>query len=335
MHLSSSFSASPLLIGIILGSLEAGPLHIGSAGMAPALAQAPIEQEFTPQEFDFTAPAGIPTQPADPPPQSLTPASPMAPAADLPSLGELPAPPSLPTYSFDQQSPTQDPNLGFQPAPPSLSPDPLVGRPAEQTAYTYVRPSGLTPGIPQTTVERGGLPRGTALPLTVYREIIFPPFQSISGQLEIASPVLDRFGQTVIPAGSVVWGTFEPVYEDQNTTRETGEDPNFSRRVIGSRFLATRITINQATYLLQGQSDFMPTGFDPQADLGTVALRGAGYGAAGGLALGLLTGGVGFIPMVAGSLAGAAAGTTNIDRVITLRPNYVLSVELTDDLILQ
>jgi hypothetical protein len=333
MRLSPSFSVSPLVIGITLGSLHTGSLQIGSAGMAPVVAQALMGQEFTAQEFDFTAPAGIPMQPADPPPQSLTPASPIAPASDLPSLGELPTPPSLPTYSFDQQSSTPDPNVGFQPAPGI--PDQSVGRPAEQTAYTYVRPSGLTPGIPQTTVERGELPRGTLLPLTVYREIIFPPFQAISGQLEIASPVLDRYGQTVIPAGSVVWGTFEPVYEDQDTTRETGEDPNFSRRVIGSRFLANRITINQATYLLQGQSDFMPTGFDPQADLGTVALRGAGYGAAGGLAFGLLTGGVGFIPMVAGSLAGAAAGTTNIDRVITLRPNYVLSVGLTDDLILQ
>ncbi len=306
-------------------------LLLGSWPLAPLSAQ-----EFTVQEFDFTAPSGIPinaespgTLSPDPAAAPIAPPLPMAPPAGATS--ELPLPPSLPTYSLDQQPiAPADPALGMQ--SPSVVP---MGRPPEETAYTYIRPSGLTPSQPQTAVERGELPRGSALPLTVYREIIFPPFQAINGQLEIASPVTDRYGQVVIPAGSVVWGTFEPVYEERNTTRETGEDPSWNRRVIGSRFIANRLTINQATYMVQGQSDFLPTGFDPQADLGTTAIRGAGYGAAGGLALGLLTGGVGFIPMVAGSLAGAAAGTTNIDRVITLRPNFVLSVELTDDLILQ
>jgi hypothetical protein len=51
--------------------------------------------------------------------------------------------------------------------------------------------------------------------------------------------------------------------------------------------------------------------------------------------LGVLTGGWGFLPILAGGLAGAAAGSTNIDRVVTLQPNTLVELELSESLIIQ
>ncbi|MEN9210323.1 MAG: hypothetical protein Q6J46_08505, partial [Thermostichus sp. DG02_2_bins_29] len=167
------------------------------------------------------------------------------------------------------------------------------------------------------------------------REMTFQPYQAINGNLEVSDPVVDRFGQVVIPAGSVVWGTFEPVYREITSLNRVEENDDPRERIVGTRFVANRITIGPSTYLLRGRSPLLRVGLDPNAHVGTTVARGAGYGAAGGLALGVLTGGVGFLPILAGSLAGAAAGSTNIDRVVTLQPNTLVQLELADSLIIQ
>jgi hypothetical protein len=41
------------------------------------------------------------------------------------------------------------------------------------------------------------------------------------------------------------------------------------------------------------------------------------------------------LPILAGGLAGAAAGSTNIDRVVTLQPNTLVELELSESLIIQ
>jgi hypothetical protein len=232
--------------------------------------------------------------------------------------------------------------MPLDPTAPALDPIPVVpvqaapgGHPPQGEAYSYQRRPDLSPGGDLSGATRGELPAGTRILLTVYRPITFQPYQAINGHLEVSEPVVDRFGQVVIPAGSVVWGTFEPVYRELKLSGREAESADPQERVVGSRFVANRLTIGSSTYLVRGQSAPLPVGLDRNADVGTTVARGAGYGAAGGLALGILTGGWGFLPILAGSLAGAAAGSTNIDRVVTLQPNTLVELELTDSLIIQ
>ncbi|MCF2969672.1 hypothetical protein L1047_00475 [Synechococcus sp. Nb3U1] len=286
------------------------------------------------QEFEFTPP-GQPAQPAVPSEGSV----PTLPLLTAPPPETSAAPPALPAVP-------QVPQLGSDPAAPVLDPStapipvvPLQAAPDPQAplgeAYSYQRQPGVSPGGDLSGMTRGELPSGTTIPLTVYREITFQPYQTINGNLEVSDPVVDRFGQVVIPAGSVVWGTFEPVYREIDPLNRVEENADPQERIVGSRFVANRITIGSSTYLLSGRSPLLRVGLDRNADVGTTVARGAGYGAAGGLALGVLTGGIGFLPILAGGVAGAAAGSTNIDRVVTLQPNTLVELELADSLIIQ
>ncbi len=293
------------------------------------------------QEFDFTPtepatealstpPPAIPTSPA--PPDSI-PTMPLLPSVQTapPPVTTSPPPITSPINPVIQANPATAPVPTVAvPSTPSFAPAPPINT---TTAYSYYRREGSVP--PNPAITRGELPQGTTIPLTVYREITFPPFQAISGNLEVVVPVQDRFGQAVIPAGSRIWGTFEPVYEVVERFDAADNDvTQFDQRLRGTRFVADRITIQNATYLVSGESNLLPTASDPNASVTQTALKGAGYGAAGGLALGLLTGGIGFVPLLAGSLTGAAAGSTNVDRVVTLTPNTQVEIQLTDDLII-
>jgi len=267
---------------------------------------------------------------------------PVPPRGDpVPTLPLLSPPPSPGSATALPPIP-QVPQMPLDPTAPALDPIPVVpvqaapgGQLPQGEAYSYQRRPDLSPGGDLPGATRGELPAGTRILLTVYRPITFQPYQAINGHLEVSEPVVDRFGQVVIPAGSVVWGTFEPVYRELKLSGREAESADPQERVVGSRFVANRLTIGSSTYLVRGQSAPLPVGLDRNADVGTTVARGAGYGAAGGLALGILTGGWGFLPILAGSLAGAAAGSTNIDRVVTLQPNTLVELELTDSLIIQ
>ncbi|MFS8881962.1 hypothetical protein NW849_00995 [Synechococcus sp. R55.3] len=267
---------------------------------------------------------------------------PVPPRGDpVPTLPLLSPPPSPGSATALPPVP-QVPQMPLDPTAPVLDPIPVVpvqaapgGHPPQGEAYSYQRRPDLSPGGDLPGATRGELPAGTRILLTAYRPITFQPYQAINGHLEVSEPVVDRFGQVVIPAGSVVWGTFEPVYRELKLSGREAESADPQERVVGSRFVANRLTIGSSTYLVRGQSAPLPVGLDRNADVGTTVARGAGYGAAGGLALGILTGGWGFLPILAGSLAGAAAGSTNIDRVVTLQPNTLVELELTDSLIIQ
>lgn len=293
------------------------------SGVLWAAAVAPI----TAQQFEFTPqapqPNPVPTLPllSNPPgstaPQALPPV-PQVP--QMPLTGDPLPPPGDPSPALIPVVPVQAAPGG--PAPPG-------------EAYSYQRRPDLSPGGNLAGAARGELPAGTRIPLTVYRPITFQPYQAISANLEVSEPVLDRFGQVVIPPGSVVWGTFEPVYRPRDPLSRGEDNADLRKQILGNRFVANRLTIGPSTYLIRGQSALLPVGLDRNADVGTTVARGAGYGAAGGLALGVLTGGWGFLPILAGGLAGAAAGSTNIDRVVTLQPNTLVELELSESLIIQ
>jgi hypothetical protein len=285
------------------------------------------------------AATGVPPIPTGDPSQQgvLQPADPYATtgAAPLPPVdaGTMAAP-TAPMLPIDPSSSLPAAAAPFN----NLTTAPIPVVPTTGTspdAYSYQRIPGVSPGTPASPPMRGELAPGTTIPLTVFREITFPPFQAINGNLEVSEPVVDQSGQVVIPAGSVVWGMFEPVVEEKKIVDEDRDTHMIEDRVIGTRFVANRITVQSSTYMVNGASDLLDTGSDPTADVGTVALRGAGYGAGAGLVLGVLTGGIGFLPIIAGSAAGAAAGTTNVDRVVSLKPNTIVTVQLADSLVIQ
>jgi hypothetical protein len=273
------------------------------------------------QQFDFTPPAD-------------TSGSGLPVPVDIPSPTNNPSaePPLMPILT----QPT-DPVIPQTVTPPVWTTPTDGTETATSDTYSFRRRQNLTPTEPGI-LQRGELPRGTSIPLTVYRQMIFPPFQSISSHLEVVNPVINSRGQVIIPSGSTVWGTFEPVVKTNTKVNPDNDNPTSeltSKTVEGSRFVANRITIQSATYVMNGSSELLPITRDPEADVGNTALQGAGYGALGGLALGILTGGIGWVPIMAGGVTGATAGTTNVDRVVTLNPNTVITVELTSDLVIE
>jgi len=147
---------------------------------------------------------------------------PVPPRGDpVPTLPLLSPPPSPGSATALPPVP-QVPQMPLDPTAPALDPIPVVpvqaapgGQLPQGEAYSYQRRPDLSPGGDLPGATRGELPAGTRILLTVYRPITFQPYQAINGHLEVSEPVVDRFGQVVIPAGSVVWGTFEPVYREQ------------------------------------------------------------------------------------------------------------------------
>ncbi len=287
----------------------------------------PLPSPSHAQEFDFT-PSTSGSQPSPDP--ALVP-------PPVPDTTQV-VPPSDPTDPLEDTVPTMPilPQVQTGDLPTVALPDapiPVSAPAAAPSSASYTRQPNITPGVPVGGSQPGKLLEGDTLPLTVYRPFTFQPYQAINGNLEVSDPVSDGQGNVVIPAGSVVWGSFVPVIEQTEVDTPNG-DTRLEERLVGNRFVANRLTVGSKTYLLQGTSELLPTGLDPEADLGTVALRGAGYGALGGLALSVFTGGLA-APLLAGSAVGVAAGSTTVDRVVTLAPNTVVSVTLSEDLILR
>lgn len=304
-----------------------GHTPYGWVGLATSLILGLLPSPSAAQEFDFI-PSTSPAAPAPAPsPVPSTPTELISPnpAAVDPLAETVPTMPILPQAQTSEDLPTVALPQAPIPATPSAATAPATA--------TYTRQPNVTPGVPVGGIQSGKLQEGSTLPLTVYRPFTFQPYQAINSNLEIADPVTDDQGQVVIPSGSVVWGSFVPVIE-QIEVETPGGETRLEEKLAGNRFVANRLTIGSKTYLLQGTSDLLPTQLDPDADLGTVALRGAGYGALGGLALSVFTGGLA-APLLAGSAVGAAAGSTTVDRVVTLAPNTIVTVSLTEDLILR
>ena len=240
-----------------------GWLVSGVLWAAAAAAVAAQQFEFTPQA---PQPNPVPTLPllSDPPGSTAPQALPPVPQVPQMPLSGDPIP--LP----GDPSPAPIPVVPVQAAPGGPAP------PGE--AYSYQRRPDLSPGGNLAGAARGELPAGTRILLTVYRPITFQPYQAISTNLEVSEPVLDRFGQVVIPPGSVVWGTFEPVYGPRDPLSRGEDNAEPRERIVGNRFVANRLTIGPSTYLIRGRSALLQVGLDRNADVRTTVARGAGYG---------------------------------------------------------
>ena len=100
------------------------------------------------------------------------------------------------------------------------------------TSYQYQR--SPVDVASSSAISRGFLPAGTTIPLAVYRQTVFQFYEPVQSHLTVVADVTNRQGQTIIPAGSIVWGTFEPVEREE--TRMIGSYEQSRTRYYGESF---------------------------------------------------------------------------------------------------
>ncbi|MEL7083113.1 MAG: hypothetical protein AAGM36_01320 [Cyanobacteria bacterium J06597_1] len=286
--------------------------------------------------------APVPTAPtlsqAAPPP---APAIPQAPAAVPPLGASAPYNYSSPDSAADstvansaasgQANSEALPTIPIpsQPVTPQSAPNTTAAPPSQPdipTSYDYRRPTDNRPSTP-TFVANGQLPEGTVIPVATFRDTKFTQGQQVQVNLSVTQDVTDSQGRTIVPAGSTVWGRFEPIMEE--STEMVGNFERTRKRVVGSQFIAERIDIQSASHAISGRTNRIPAGIDPDADVDRVALRNAGFGVLGGVALGVLTGGAGFLPLMAiGGASGAMAGAVSVSNVVAINGDTVLEITL-------
>ena len=255
---------------------------------------------------------------------------PANPATNSPAVSqiEVPLPPQSAPPVANAPEPLPPIPIPAQPVTPQPAPNVTSGAPQADipTSYDYRRPTENLPSSP-TFVARGQLPAGTVIPVATFRDTKFDLQQQLQVNLSVTDNVTDGQGRTIIPAGSTVWGRFEPLTEEK--TDMVGSFERTRKIMVGSQFVAERIDIQSASHTVSGRSNNIPAGIDPDADVDRIALRNAGYGVLGGVALGVLTGGAGFLPLMAiGGAGGAMAGTVSVSNVVAIDGDTVLELTL-------
>ncbi len=134
--------------------------------------------------------------------------------------------------------------------------------------------------------------------------------------LTVDQPVYNSLGQVVIPVGSRIIGTMQPVAE-------------------GSKFVAYRLVIGNQDFPLQASSDILHDQKDPRQYSSEAITEDSAIGAAAGAILGAVTGGgVTAGQVVGGAAAGAGLGNVTAPRVVVLQPETIVDVTLRSPLVL-
>lgn len=321
------------------------PPHRSAASALSAVAIAAFAQpalllknSVSAQEIEFTPQAGNQVVESTQGSYSRTPtteplaSSTFTPAEATPALPV--APPDAGTASIPNatvqagNAPEELPAIPVpsQPAIPQPAPGLAANSPAVPTSYDYRRPTTVIP-TSSAFVSKGQLPEGTVIPVATFRDTKFDLSQEVQVNLSVARDVADSQGRTIVPAGSSIWGRFEPIMSDEKEM--VGNYERTRKRIIGSQFVAERIEIQAASHPISGQSNHIPSGIDPDADVDRIALKSAGFGTLGGIALGVLTGGAGFLPLMAiGGMSGAMAGAATVNNVVAIDADTVLEIQL-------
>ncbi|MBE7380701.1 MAG: S-layer homology domain-containing protein [Leptolyngbya sp. SIO1E4] len=141
-------------------------------------------------------------------------------------------------------------------------------------------------------------------------DIVVAPGQTVVLALEVANPITNGSGQTLIPAGSTVQGRIVPV-------NIQGADIN------AAKFVAEQLTVGNRSYRIQAESDPVAASSSVDSD----NLEGALVTAAAQSILGDLLGNRSLGNIVGGVLTGSD-NTTSQNAVIVIDPNQLdLQVE--------
>lgn len=154
------------------------------------------------------------------------------------------------------------------------------------------------------------LQTGTILPVAAVAATEILPQDTLKPvELVIAENVLNDRGEVAIPAGTVVHGEFQP-------------------RQGGGQIVASLLQLNGRAYQIRAVSGFLYDEKDPN-QVNTRALgEDALIGAAAGVALGVLTGGVSTLGVVGGMVSGVTVGNITAPRSVVLPAGQVIPVTL-------
>ncbi|WP_218081163.1 hypothetical protein [Anthocerotibacter panamensis] len=249
----------------------------------------------------------------------------------LPLLAFLVAPGSVAAQALDYVRPTPP----LQTLPPDGQPR-VVPPPPLDRIIKPVQPSPQTVvASPEDTwqpklLKRDGivlLPAGATFPVKVYQSTLITAQGELPLALEVSEDVINGEGKLVIPKGSRVQGAFK------STVREYQERQRSSYKVVtkkviqGHFFVAQHVTIGTQTYDLDAISYPLGIQPDPRVAGDDPALKGGAYGLAGGVALGIATGGLALPLVLLGSAVGAVTGGAPTPT-IPLEPNQPLTLTL-------
>ncbi|MFS8835440.1 hypothetical protein NW809_04990 [Synechococcus sp. WC101] len=177
-------------------------------------------------------------------------------------------------------------------------------------------PQPLQPGQPfqlQTTL----LLRSGDLIQAVHRSpetLLIAPGETRAVSLSLDTPLRDIYGNTVVPAGAVLEGQFQPV---------SG----------GTQFVSRALIFNGQSYPLYAQSQVIPLRKDPRHTSAEAVVQDALIGAAAGAILGGLFGDrvISTEKVLGGAAAGAVIGNVTAPEVAVIDPNANLTLTVTQD----
>jgi AMIN domain len=302
--------------------LDVPPANLPSSSQGSTVPPAPDRPPLVQENPGSRTPTQVPSLPDLPRPQSTAMGVPAMP--DLPrSAGQLTTNAitygnGLPTNGNDQLFPINNPYN----APP-IVPSPqtvgttgslVFGQPLPSANYGLSKslPMGSTSTVTALdNLSTGGIvvPVGTSLNLRyggaqTLKLVSGPPRQEI---LVLQTAVVDRFGKTIIPAGSEVLGQFET-------------DGS------GSRFVTQALSFPGRNLAINAQSVSLGGGRKVSSNK---LLQNSGIGAVAGAILGGISGG----NVIGGAAAGAAITYAIAPKTATIEPGQVVEIRLTQDLL--
>jgi hypothetical protein len=171
------------------------------------------------------------------------------------------------------------------------------------------------------------LPTGAKLPVAVFQSTLFETQYELPLALQVAEDVMDSNGRRVIPRGSRVEGIFKPIFYEHQERLRSSYKVVVKKSIIGNYFEAQRLVVGDQSYDLQAVSYPLAHAPDPTIAGKDPSLKGSAYGFAGGVALGIVTGGLALPLVLAGSAVGAMTGGAPPSSV-TLEPNQPLTLTL-------
>lgn len=271
--------------------------------------------------------------------------------AVLSGLSFILTPLSALAREFDFTKPTPRNQFSAPPSSTRLVPPPQIGprptapiaAPVQQELPDPVEEATPAPALRGSSsrqfdlsTTQFDLPKGTRFVASVLRELDYSPLDSVAMTLQINDDVRDVQGEVIIPKGSTVWGSFQPLYKEKAVqpppARRVHNDLNKSWPE-GSRFVAERVSIGDRIYGIKAETDLLPTQQDAKRDVGANAGNGALIGVAGGAIITLLTGGLGLIPILAAGALGAGAGAASATQpVVVVKPDTALTLTLAEPL---
>ncbi|WP_287127866.1 hypothetical protein [Candidatus Cyanaurora vandensis] len=243
-------------------------------------------------------------------------------------------------YEYVRPSPLPPPPPTLNTMPPDTAPQvvppPTTVKPP-QTVRTTPAPQPIkpiqpaeTPWQPKLLRQDVGivlLPIGAKMPVKVYQSTLFAAHAEFPLVLEVAEDVMGVQGERVIPRGSRVQGTFKPITREIKARQRSSYKINTRTVVLGNYFVAEKVTIGAQTYELNAVSPPLSTEPDPRVVGDDGALKGSAYGVAGGVALGIVTGGLALPLLLAGGAMGAVTGGAP-PETIALEPDRLLTLTL-------